>query len=193
MKKFGIETSDERASSLVVMTRAVDLAEIEVRSDGRTLEGTVIAYGQTASIHEYGKSYTESFTRGAFQDVAAERVPLTRLHPRSGAELPIGRAVELHEDTTRLRGAFHVSDIPEGNEVLQLARDNVPLGLSVGFVDLQSRWLGRDRVERLRADLDHVAVVRSPAYRESVITALRSAQSHTEASQPLLSLARLRR
>jgi HK97 family phage prohead protease len=192
-RKFGIEISEDRASQLVVMTRAVDVAELEIRSDGRTLEGTIVPYGQSAHITEYGKSYVEVFHRGAFAGERPAAVPLTRLHPRSGAELPIGVGVEFADDGIRLRGAFHVSDIPEGNEVLQLARDKVPLGFSVGFVDVQSRWIGRDRVERLRANLDHVAVVRSPAYREALVTAVRGAQSRTEASTPLLGIARLRR
>ena len=54
-----------------------------------------------------------------------------------------------------------------GKEVLALARDGVPLGLSVGFAEVPggSRWSpDRRRVTRTRAALDHVAVVRVPAY-----------------------------
>jgi HK97 family phage prohead protease len=187
--------SAKKPSTLIVLTRAVDVAELEVRSDGRTIEGTIVPYGQPANIVEYGKSYTETFQRGAFADVRPEHVPLTRMHPKSGGELPIGVAVEFDDQATRLRGAFHVSDIPEGNQVLQLAHDRVPLGLSVGFVELPggSRWIARDRVERLRADLDHCAVVRSPAYRDALVTAVRSAQGDPNPVTPLLSIARLRR
>jgi hypothetical protein len=50
-----------------------------------------------------------------------------------------------------------------GNEVLALARDGVPLGLSIGFAEVPggTRWSAdRQRVTRIRAALDHVAVVR---------------------------------
>jgi phage head maturation protease len=48
-------------------------------------------------------------------------------------------------------------------------------------------------VQRVRADLDHVSVVRVGAYPGAVITSVRGAQSHTEPSRPLANLARLRR
>jgi phage head maturation protease len=190
------QASDERASNLMVMTRAVEVAELEVRGDGRTLEGTVMVWGQVANIVEARARYDETFQRGAFADADPSMVPLTRLHPRTGADLPIGVTVELDDQPTRLRGSWHVSDIAEGNEVLQLARDRVPLGLSVGFVEVPggSRWNhNRTCVERVRAILDHIACVRSPAYRDALVTAVRHAQADTDPVTPLLSLARLRR
>jgi phage head maturation protease len=54
-----------------------------------------------------------------------------------------------------------------GNEVLALARDGVPLGLSIGFAEVPGGTRGlpnRQRVTRTRAALDHVAVARVPAY-----------------------------
>jgi HK97 family phage prohead protease len=177
---------------MITLTRAVEVAELEVRSDGRTLEGTLMPWGQPASIVEPGGRYVEVFVRGAFDGTDPTEVPLTRLHPRTGADLPIGVGVEFDDQPVRLRGAWHVSDVEEGNEVLQLANDKVPLGLSVGFAEVPggSRWNhARTRVERVRATLDHVAVVRAPAYRGARITAVRAAQSLT---QPRLRVARLR-
>lgn len=92
-------------------------------------------------------------------------MPLTATHPRDGGTLPIGVTVELEERADALWGAWHVSDVALGNEVLALARDKVPLGLSVGFEEVAggSQWNPtRTRVTRTRAVLDHVAVVRSP-------------------------------
>jgi phage head maturation protease len=63
-----------------------------------------------------------------------------------------------------------------GNEVLALARDGVPLGLSVGFAEVPggSRWSAdRQRVTRIRAALDHVAVVRVPAYQGAGVVGVR--------------------
>jgi phage head maturation protease len=171
------------------LTRAVEVAEIEVRSDGRTIEGTVMPWGQPASIVEPGGRYVEVFVRGAFEGTDPSTVPLTRLHPKTGADLPIGVGVEFDDQPARLRGAWHVSDVDEGNEVLQLAHDKVPLGLSVRFVELPngSRWNhARTRVERVRATLDHVAIVRAPAYPGALVTAVRGVQ---DASRLRLALA----
>jgi len=65
------------------------------------------------------------------------------------------------------------------DEVLELARDGVPLGLSVGFIEVAggSRWSpDRRRVTRTRAQLDHIAIVRKPAYIGAEVAAVRSAE-----------------
>jgi uncharacterized protein len=92
----------------------------------------------------------------------------------SGA-LPIGVTVELDDEPARLRGAWRVSDTELGNEVLALAHDRASLSLSIGFVELPdgSRWnTTRTRVERVRAALDHVAVMRRGAYPGARVTAV---------------------
>jgi HK97 family phage prohead protease len=84
--------------------------------------------------------------------------------------------VELEERADAAHGAWHVSDTLIGNEVLALARDGVPLGLSVGFAEVPggSRWSAdRQRVTRTRAALDHIAVVRVPAYSGAGIVGVR--------------------
>jgi uncharacterized protein len=175
---------------VTVLTRyhAVDLA---VRDDGRTLVGVAIPWGSEAQISEGRQRYVEVFARGAFGDAGTH--PLTATHPRDGAELPIGVSVGLSDQADGLHGAWHVSDTDLGNEVLTLVRDGVPLGLSVGFVEGTSRWnRDRTRVERLTASLDHVAVVRSPAYPSARVEAVRAAAVPLPVAVPRLTLARLR-
>jgi hypothetical protein len=96
--------------------------------------------------------------------------------PGDAGTLPIGVMVELEERADAAHGAWHVSDTLIGNEVLALARDGVPLGLSVGFAEVPggSRWSAdRQRVTRTRAALDHVAVVRVPAYQGAGVVGVR--------------------
>ena len=91
-------------------------------------------------------------------------------------------------------GEWRVSDTLIGNEVLALARDGVPLGLSVGFMEVPggSRWSAdRQRVTRTRAALDHVAVVRVPAYQGAGVAGVRMGVRQP-AAPVLLTLARLR-
>jgi hypothetical protein len=77
-------------------------------------------------------------------------------------------------------------------EVFALAHDQVPLGLSIGFVEVAggSRWSpDHRRVTRTRATLDHIAVVRVPAYAGAGVSAVRAA---LQPAATLLTLARLR-
>ena len=89
-----------------------------------------------------GRLVVETFQGGALADTDPARVPLTATHPRDNQTLPIGVTVELEERADAAWGAWRVSDTALGNEVLALARDGVPLGLSVGFAEVPggSRW-----------------------------------------------------
>ena len=145
--------------------------------DGRTLHGPLLPWGVPARVVDRGRVVVEVFERGALVGVDPARVPLTATHPRDAGTLPIGVMVEFEERADAAHGAWHVSDTMIGNEVLALARDGVPLGLSVGFAEVPggSRWSpDRSRVVRTRAALDHVAVVRVPAYAGAGVVGVRS-------------------
>jgi uncharacterized protein len=160
--------------------------------DGRTLVGPLLPWGVEARVLDRGRLVVETFEPGALTGTDPARVPLTATHPRDAGTLPIGVTVELEERADAAWGAWRVSKTALGDEVLELARDNVPLGLSVGFAEVAggSRWSpDRRRVVRTRATLDHVAVVRVPAYAGAGVAALRAA---LQPASTLLTLARLR-
>ena len=162
--------------------------------DGRTLEGPLLPWGVEARVLDRGRLVVEQFERGALADADPARVPLTARHPTDNQQLPIGVTVELEERTDAAYGAWRVSKTALGDEVLALAADGVPLGLSVGFMEVPggSRWSAdRRRVTRTRAALDHVAVVRVPAYEGAGVVGVRSGDVRP-APAPLLTLARLR-
>jgi HK97 family phage prohead protease len=162
--------------------------------DGRTLVGPVLPWGVEALVLDRGREVVETFARGALHDVDPARVPLTARHPTDAQQLPIGVTVELRDETDALHGAWRVSKTALGDEVLELARDGVPLGLSVGFIEVAggSRWSpDRRRVTRTRAALDHVAIVRVPAYAGAGVQGVRAAHGPALA-YPLATLARLR-
>jgi HK97 family phage prohead protease len=144
--------------------------------DGRTLVGPLLPWGVTAQVVDRGRLVTETFQRGALDGTDPSRVPLTATHPRDAGTLPIGVTIELEDRSDAAYGSWRVSDTHLGNEVLALARDGVPLGLSIGFAELPggSRWSAdRQRVTRTRAALDHVAVVRVPAYEGAGVVGVR--------------------
>ena len=159
--------------------------------DGRTLVGPLLPWGVEARVLDQGRLVTETFERGALQGTDPRQVPLTATHPRDAGTLPIGVTVELEDRADAAHGAWHVSDTMIGNEVLALARDGAPLGLSVGFAEIPggSRWSAdRQRVTRTRALLDHVAVVRVPAYEGAGVVGVRDEGSpcHTPVLLTLL-------
>jgi uncharacterized protein len=160
--------------------------------DGRTLVGTLLPWGVPAQVVDQGRLVTETFERGALAGNEPSRVPLTATHPRDAGTLPIGVTLEIDERSDAAFGSWRVSDTLLGNEVLALARDGVPLGLSVGFLELPggSRWSpDRSRVTRTRAALDHVAVVRVPAYVGAGVVGVRGG-IHRRPTPVLLTLLR---
>jgi phage head maturation protease len=134
----------------------------------------------------------ETFERGALVDVDPARVPLTATHPRDAGTLPIGVTPSIDERADAAWGSWRVSRTALGEEVLALARDGVPLGLSVGFLEVPggSRWSpDRRRVTRTRAALDHVAVVRVAAYAGAGVVGVR-VKGAPAVGAPLATLAR---
>jgi phage head maturation protease len=157
-------------------------------SDGRTLEGPLLPWGVEARVMDRGRLVVETFERGALVDVDPARVPLTATHPRDAGTLPIGVTLALDERTDAAWGSWRVSRTALGDEVLELARDGVPLGLSIGFAEVPggSRWSpDRRRVVRTRAALDHIAIVRKPAYVGAEVAAVRE-QELPDRRLPLL-------
>src|SRR5215216_631741 len=86
---------------IMILTRTFT-SDLHVRDDDRVITGTLVPYGEPVRIREYGKTYTEDFAPGAFAaDVArANEIELTALHPRSGADLPIGVTLTLTDTPT---------------------------------------------------------------------------------------------
>jgi HK97 family phage prohead protease len=155
--------------------------------DGRTIEGVLLPWNTEAQVVDRGRLVVETFTRGALQGTDPGKIPLTALHPRDAGTLPIGVTLSIEDRSDAAYGSWRVSDTHLGNEVLALARDGVPLGLSVGFAEIPggSRWNAeRTRVTRTRAALDHVAVVRQPAYAGAAVMGVRS--SHPGRPTPVL-------
>jgi HK97 family phage prohead protease len=179
---------------MTILTREVATG-LQVRDDGdgRILFGPLIPWNVEARVLDRGRLVVETFERGALAGTDPGRIPLTVRHPRDNQELPIGRTTELEERSDAAWGAWHVSKTAAGDEVLELARDGVPLGLSIGFMEVAggSRWSpDRRRVVRTRALVDHVAVVRTPAYVGAGVVGVREATAVAEHRARFLALLR---
>jgi HK97 family phage prohead protease len=164
--------------------------------DGRTLVGPLLPWGVEARVMDRGRLVVETFEIGALADADPAKVPLMRTHPRDPGTLPIGVTVELEDRADAAWGSWRVSKTALGDEVLELARDGVPLSLSIGFAEVPggSRWTAdRKRVTRTRAALDHVAVVRVGAYAGAGVIGVRAGGGSGISGAPLATLARMRR
>jgi uncharacterized protein len=180
---------------MTVLTREVATG-LQVRDDGdgRILFGPLLPWGVEARVYDGGRLVLEQFERGALAGTDPGRITLTALHPKDAGTLPIGRLIELHDRDDAAWMAARVSKTAAGDEVLELARDGVPLGLSIGFREVEggSRWSpDRRRVTRTRAELDHLAVVRQGAYVGAGVVGVRS-EPEQVGRQLLQVLARLK-
>lgn len=162
------------------LTRATP-ADLEIRSDGRTVVGICVPFDSPTEIRDMSGSYTETFQRGAFTRTIAERgdrVKFLAHHDRRA--MPLGRAVLLREDNGGLYGEFRVSQTAAGDEALELIRDGALDGLSIGFEPVASRdqW-SRDRssVVRTEVKLHEVSAVSFPAFSDALISGVRAAEA----------------
>lgn len=160
-------------------------ADLEVRSDGRTVVGIVCPFDEETTVVERGRTYTEVFRRQAFDrtiaERGAERVKLLALHNRE--TLPLGRATLLRPDSRGLYGEFRVSATVSGDEALALVVDGALDAFSVGFRPMPNgdRWnRERSRVERVEVALAEVSLVPWGAYAGAVVQGVRT-QPHLAA------------
>lgn len=166
----------ENGSSLETHYRSF-VPDLEVRSggDGRTIFGIVVPYDAPTRIDD---KLVETFARGAFnhQLKAPSRVKLAREHVMLGGKL-IGSATLLRDDSAGLYAELRASKTPDGDETLELVKDNALDQLSVAFRERQNRRLGGGVTQRVKADLFEIAVVMEGAYGElAAIAGVRSKQ-----------------
>jgi HK97 family phage prohead protease len=169
--------------------RAFGTQGLEIRSEEeRILSGTLVPYGSPTKIGHY----TEEFRQGAFTGADPEQIPLLTGHAH--AALPVGRTLSLTEEAHALTGEWRVAETQAGDEVMALARDGVPLSLSVGFRPVEDSWSpDRSRVTRVRAELGEVSVVGVGAYAEAKVTSVRADEQDHQRGAPRLLIARLLR
>jgi HK97 family phage prohead protease len=157
-------------------------SDLEVRgSDGRTVAGLAVPFGEAATVTSgvsgEMRTFREVFVRGAFARTIVERgdrVKFLALHDAVN-RLPLGRATVLREDDAGLYAEFKVSKTAEGDDALELIRDGTLDALSIGFVPVRHKWLTRNELlERLEVKLMEVSAVPFPAFEGAAIIGVRA-------------------
>jgi HK97 family phage prohead protease len=176
-----------------LIERALTHADLEIRSDGRTVYGLAVPFDRETVVDDGHGQYREVFRHGAFRqsiNVGIERVKFFVNHNHRDRKLPIGRAVNLREDRSGLVGEFRVSNTRDGDEAIELVRDGVLDSFSIGFAEIAGKdRKTRDLVERLEVKLREVSLVAFPAYAGALVGGLRAELTDDEYER-LVALAR---
>jgi len=180
-----------------VLTRSFQ-TQLEHR-EGRIVEGCCVPYGEASRVADPPEfvPYYETFEPGCFrrQLRAAQRIELLYEHRTSLAD-SIGVCRELHEEATGLFGTFSIHRGAFGDQALELVREGILPGFSIGFVDRFRQWkrTNEGTVIRTNCHLENVSLTRSPAYVGAVVTATRSrAEMLREFEMPIVDDAQVER
>ncbi|MDE0064187.1 MAG: HK97 family phage prohead protease [Gammaproteobacteria bacterium] len=147
-------------------------AELRADVEGRTLEGTVMTYGDTATL-PFGK---ETVSAGAFGDLSSADVILNEMHDRARPLARTGSGLELVDSAEQLTIRATLPETRAANDVLELIKAGVYRGLSVEMFIRQSDMVnGIRRVTEAR--LGGIGVVDKPAYPQSAVSARSEAET----------------
>ncbi len=141
---------------------------------GRTLYGTVVPYGEVATVDDGFGPYEERFAPGAFSRSLEQRgskIKLFTQHDRS--RLPVGQLADYDETDRGLDASFFIPEHGAGNDVLALVKEGIVDSFSVGFRGLESHEDDGVTV-RTEAALGEVSVVHAPAYSGAAMAGVRS-------------------
>jgi HK97 family phage prohead protease len=146
----------------------------------RIIEVVALPWDVEAPVVWRGEMWQETFQRGAFNDAidAGVRIPVNREHVRGDT---IGRVVSMVDHPHGLLAAVKIAKTARGDDTLQLAAEGV-LGASVGYKlqKLSDVVLNRRAMTRrvMRAFMDHLGMVESPAFAGADTLAVHDEFSH---------------
>jgi HK97 family phage prohead protease len=163
-------------SELIEVRFEEAILRFDDNSDGRTLTGYAVPWDKPAPVLRPVPGY-EVYKRGALtKSVKDGRViPLLGLHREEG---PVGKLVDSYDDDFGQHVTFRLFDSSAARDAAELVREGVWTGLSIGAYAIPARTRvykdgGRQIVERSEVKLDHVALVRTPAFVDAQVLALR--------------------
>ena len=137
---------------------------LELRAEGRRLDGVVMRFGDVSPSHR------ERFEAGSIRFADTVHLDLEHDPERAIAWMPDG-GLDLTADDRELRlEVAAVPPIPAGNRALDMIRSGKATGLSVEFKAVKERREAGIRVIE-DAILGGVGIVRSPSYEQSRVEA----------------------
>lgn len=157
-----------------------DAVIADVNQRQRLIDLIVVPWDQEADVTWRGEIWHESFQRGAFDGIEdhAGRIRVNREHKYGDT---VGRAVSVDPKSSEgLLSRVKIAKTLRGDDSLELAADDC-LSASAGFFHKSpSDYVVNRRTQTrrvLRAFLEHIALVESPAYVGARVLAVREEQS----------------
>lgn len=164
----------------------------EVNRKQRLIDLIVVPWNQEAEVPWRGELWHESFERTALNGIQdhAGRIRVNREHNKGDT---VGRTVSLDPSSSEgCMGRLKIAATPRGDDTLELAADDM-LSASGGFYTKSTAdyQLNRRTMTRrvVRAFLDHIALVETPAYDGARVLAVRADQSGLTVAETPLPLA----
>lgn len=153
---------------------------LRASEDDHSLEGYIVPWNIPALVARPVPGW-EVYRRGALTRSVTERkqpIPLLGLHSE---DRPIGVLERSQDDETGQYGVFRLLDTEAAREAHSLVREGIWSGLSLGGYGVPARTKvtrgadGKNIIERSEIRLDHVGLVRTPAFEDAKVMALRNA------------------
>lgn len=154
------------------------ILRVSDEEDGRTIEGVVLPWDRPTYVSKPMPGY-EVYKRGALDrslNESTRPIPLMLRHTEDPAAVLVSH--ENREDGHY--AVFRALDTSTGRDALELIRSNLYTGLSIGASSIPARTTirraagGKTVIERSEVKLDHIALVRTPAFDDARVTVLRS-------------------
>ena len=160
-------------------TGGADILNVDTAE--RIITTVVVPYDEYASVPYAGQVWREKFVPGAFAGIEAvdpQSIRVCREHDRSDV---VGKCLAFDANSALgLIAQIKIANTARGTETLQLAAEDM-LSASNGFLAAPSD-VRLDRVTRtrtvIRAQVDHIGLVMSPAYSGARVVGVRSAIGH---------------
>lgn len=154
------------------------ILRVSDEEDGRTIEGVILPWDRPAYVSKPMPGY-EVYKRGALDrslNESSRPIPLMLRHSEDAAAVLVS-----HENRDDGHHAvFRALHTRAGDDALELIRAGLYTGLSVGGSAIPQRTVikravgGKTLIERSEIKLDHVALVRDPAFEDARVTVLRA-------------------
>lgn len=164
--------------------------------EGRTIEGMIVPWDTPARVLKPIAGW-ESYRRGALDKSLSEaKRPIPLLVRHSETE-PAAVIVGTDNQERGQFAVFRALRTRAGDDALELIRSGLYTGLSIGGWAVPARTVikrgarGEQMIERGEIRLDHVGLVRTPAFEDAQVMALR-AEDFEEYDAPAAARARQR-
>ena len=136
----------------------------DFKANGRTVSGTIVAYGDVARL----PNGFETFRPGS---IVYDDVRLNVQHDKGRILARTGAGVELFDSPTKLELRATLPETREADDVLTLLKSNVLRGLSAEFHIVKAHHQGVSTRVIDKAELVGVGIVDNPAYGASTVEA----------------------